>query len=177
MEKVPFVETNVYGEPPVQVDEDAAADASIASFLKPSKGIFGAFGDRSYETQDKPHELYLAQFPDGAHLLAGQPVLRGTGLVKIGISGNIKNRLKALNISFPKTSTIGWKIIRTAKFPNRASVGDAEAAFKLRSVKDFGAISLGKEFFVMDLNKAETLFNSLSPASGLDLRLTTKRKL
>ena len=36
-----------------------------------------------------PHELYLAQFLDGAHLLAGQPVPRGTGLVKIGISGNI----------------------------------------------------------------------------------------
>lgn len=97
--------------------------------------------------------------------------------MKIGISGNIKNRLKALNISFPKTSTIGWKIIRTAKFPNRASAGDAETAFKLCSVEEFGATSLGKEFFVMELNRAEALFNSLSPASGLDLRLTTNRKL
>ncbi|WP_225972838.1 GIY-YIG nuclease family protein [Paracoccus jeotgali] len=176
LEKVPFVETNVYGEPPVQVEEDAAAVASIASFLKPSKGIFGAFGDRSYETQDKPHELYLARFPDGADLLAGRPVPRGAGLVKIGISGDIKNRLKALNLSFPQSSTIGWKIIRTAKFPNRASAGDAETAFKSHAVEEFGATSLGKEFFVMDLNKAESLFNSLSPASGLDLRLTTKRK-
>ena len=175
MEKVPFVETNVFGEPPLQVLEDEARVGSIASFLKPSKGIFGAFGDRSYETQDKPHELYLARFPDGADLLAGRPVPRGVGLVKIGISGNIKNRLKALNLSFPQTSTIGWKIIRTAKFPNRATAGDAETAFKSRAIEDFGATSLGKEFFVMDLNKAESLFNSLSPASGLDLRVTTKR--
>jgi hypothetical protein len=30
----------------------------------------------------------------------------GVGLVKIGISGNIKNRLKALNLSFPPRSVV-----------------------------------------------------------------------
>lgn len=39
LEKVPFVETNVYGETPAQHDEqDGAKTGSIALFLKPSKG-------------------------------------------------------------------------------------------------------------------------------------------
>jgi len=92
-------------------------------------------------------------------------------LVKIGITGNIKNRLKALNLSFPQTSSIGWKITRTARFTNRQGAGDSEAIFKVRAVEEFGALSLGKEYFVMDLTKAGTLFNAISPATGLDLRV------
>lgn len=175
LEKVPFVETNVYGETPVHRDEeDATETGSIALFLKPSKGVFGSFGERTYEIQDKPHALYLARFPKAADLLAGRPLSNGSGLVKIGISGNIKNRLKALNLSFPQTSSIGWKIIRTAKFPNRDRAAEAEAVFKNRAINEFGATSLAKEYFVMELNKAETLFNALSPATGLDLRVSAK---
>lgn len=175
LEKVPFVETNVYGEVPVQHEEDDSATiGSIASFLKPSKGVFGSFGDRSYQIEDKPHSLYLARFPQAADLLAGQTVPNGVGLVKIGISGNLKNRLKALNLSFPQTSSIGWKITRTAKFPNRDNAAAAEAAFKIRAINEFGATSLGKEYFVMEMKKAEALFNALSPASGLDLRVSAK---
>ena len=98
---------------------------------------------------------------------------KGLGLLKIGITGNMKNRLKALNLSFPQTSTITWKIIRKADFPNRAGAAEAEDAFKMRAVDEFGATSLGKEFFVMDMNKADSLFNALSPATGLDLRVST----
>ena len=175
LENVPFIETNVYGETPVQsIEKDSVETSSIASFLKPSKGVFGRFGDRSFEIQDKPHALYLAQFPEAADLLVGRPVAKGVGLLKIGISGNIKNRLKALNLSFPQTSSIGWKITRTAKFPNRAGAADAEAAFKSRALNEFGAVSLGKEYFVMELTKAEALFNALSPATGLDLRVSAK---
>ncbi|WBU27742.1 GIY-YIG nuclease family protein [Rhodopseudomonas palustris] len=175
LEKVPFVETNVYGEAPVhQNDESEAETGSLALFLKPSKGVFGRFGDRSYEVQDRPHALYLAQFLKAADLLAGRPIASGAGLVKIGISGDIRNRLKALNLSFPPTSNICWKITRAAKFPNRDSAGEAEAAFKSRAVDEFGAASLGKEYFVMELNKAEALFNALSPATGLDLRVSAK---
>jgi len=173
LEKVPFVETNVYGEPPVH-DGNEEETGSIGAFLKPSKGIFGSFGNRSYETQDKPHDLYLAQFPVAADLLAGRSIPKGVGLVKIGITGNIKNRLKALNLSFPHTSTICWKITRTAKFPDRESAADAETAFKTRAIAEFGATSMGKEFFVMELKKAEALFNVLSPATGLDLRIPSK---
>jgi len=175
LENVPFVETSVYGEAPVVHEEDdAATGGSISSFLKPSKGVFGRFGDRSYQIEDKPHSLYLARFPQGADLLAGQPIPKGSGLVKIGISGNLKNRLRALNLSFPNTSSIGWQITRTAKFPNRDNAASAEAAFKIRAIKEFGATSLGKEYFVMEMNKAESLFNALSPASGLDLRVSSK---
>ena len=173
LENVPFVETNVYGEPPVH-DGNEEETGSIGAFLKPSNGIFGSFGNRSYEIQDKPHALYLAQFPVAADLLAGRSVPKGVGLVKIGITGNIKNRLKALNLSFPHTSTICWKITRTAKFPDRESAADAETAFKTRAISDFGATSMGKEFFVMELERAEALFNVLSPATGLDLRVSSK---
>lgn len=174
LEKVPFTQTNVFGETPIApLNDDIAKAGSISSFLKPSHGVFGSFGDRSFEVQDKPHKLYLALFPASPELLTGRPVPRGTGLVKIGISGNIKNRLKALNLSFPQTATIGWKITRTAQFPDRSSAADAEASFKCQAVEEFGASSLGKEFFVMDLSKAEALFNTLSPATGLDLRITT----
>lgn len=174
LEKVPFTQINVFGETPIApLNDDIAKPGSISSFLKPSRGVFGSFGDRSFEVLDKPHKLYLALFPASPELLAGRPVPRGTGLVKIGISGNIKNRLKALNLSFPQTATIGWKITRTAQFPDRSSAADAEALFKYQAVEEFGASSLGKEFFVMDLSKAEALFNRLSPVTGLDLRITT----
>lgn len=106
--------------------------------------------------------------------MAGRRVPKGVGLVKIGISGNLRNRLKALNLSFPETSSIGWKITRTAKFPNRDSAAEAETAFKSRAINEFGATSLGNEYFVMEMNKAETLFNALSPASGIDLRISAK---
>ena len=172
LEKVPFVETDVFGEHSVQVAGPSGPESgSIAAFLKPSRGIFGSFGNRQYEVQDKPHELYLAHFPTAADFLVGRPVPRGFGLVKIGITGNIKNRLKALNLSFPQTSSIGWKITRTARFTNRQGAGDSEAIFKVRAVEEFGALSLGKEYFVMDLTKAGTLFNAISPATGLDLRV------
>ena len=95
------------------------------------------------------------------------------GLIKIGISGNIKNRLKALNLSFPPTAMIGWKIIRTAQFPDRSTAGDAEALFKVQAIEEYGASSLGNEFFIMDMRKAEALFNELSPVTGLDLRLAS----
>jgi hypothetical protein len=79
----------------------------------------------------------------------------------------------ALNLSFPPTATIGWKIIRTAQFPDRSAAGDAEAFFKVQAIKEYGASSLGKEFFIMDMRKAETLFNELSPVTGLDFRLAS----
>jgi hypothetical protein len=174
LEKVPFTQTSVFGEKPIALlDGDGRKAGSISSLLKPSDGVFGSFGDRSFEVQDKPHKLYLARFSSSPELLAGRPIPNGVGLVKIGISGNIKNRLKALNLSFPSTATIGWTIARTAQFPNRSAAGDAEASFKALATKEYGASSLGKEFFVMDLSKAEALFNKLSPATGLDLRLAS----
>jgi len=145
----------------------------MSKLLKPSRGIFGSFGNRSFELQDKEHQLYLAVFPSSSELLAGKTISRGSGLIKIGITGNIKNRIKALNLSFPQTSTIGWKMMRTAKFPNRSPAADAEKLFKLQATNDYGAMSLGKEFFIMDMKRAESLFNKLSPVPGL--HLTVKR--
>lgn len=174
LEKVPFVETNVFGEPPIHDGTKEEKEMGlIESFLKPSKGIFGSFGARSYEVQDKPHRLYLAQFPEHADLLAACKIPKGMGLVKIGISGNIKNRIKALNLSFPQTSTISWKITRQAVFPDRKRAADAETAFKTLAIEEFEATSVGKEFFVMDLEKADTLFNKLSPATGLEIRVSS----
>jgi ABC-type lipoprotein release transport system permease subunit len=54
------------------------------------------------------------------------------------------------------------------------SAADAEASFKVRATEEFGASSLGKEFFIMDLLKAEALFNKQSPSTGLDLRVASK---
>lgn len=174
LEKVPFAQTNVFGETPIMVLNDGnAKTGSILSLLKPSHGVFGSFGDRSYEVQDNPHKLYLAVFPSSPELLAGRPVPTGAGLVKIGISGNIKNRLRALNLSFPQTATIGWRITRMAQFPDRFSAADAEASFKVQAIEEFGASSLGKEFFIMDLRKAEALFTKLSLPTGLDLRVAS----
>jgi hypothetical protein len=170
-EKVPFRETSVFGEPPRKTGNGSAGTMPLSKLLKPSHGIFGAFGDRAFEVQDRPHDLYLAHFPSSPELLAARPVPRGFGLVKIGISGDLKNRLKALNISFPETSKIGWKIIRKARFGDRSGAATAETAFKTAAIEGLGAKSLGKEFFIMEMEKAELLFNKLSPVSGLDLRV------
>ena len=62
LEKVPFVETDVFGEHSVQVAGPSGPESgSIAAFLKPSRGIFGSFGNRQYEVQDKPHEVMSAK--------------------------------------------------------------------------------------------------------------------
>lgn len=175
LERVPFRQVNVFGEAPITPFDGGVAEIGLMSrLLEPSRGVFGSFGERSYEVQDRPHKLYLALFPSSPELLVGRPIPKGVALVKIGISGNIKNRLRALNLSFPQTATIGWKITRTAPFPDRSSAAAAEDSFKAKAVKDFGASSLGKEFFIMDLRKAEELFNELSPVVGLDLRITSK---
>lgn len=175
LESVPFRQTNVFGEPPIAPLNEVGEQAGpISRFLAPSRGVFGSFGERSFEVQDRPHKLYLALFPSSPELLVGRPISNGVALVKIGISGNIRNRLKALNLSFPQTATIGWKITRTAQFPDRSSAADAEDSFKSQAIREFGASSLGNEFFIMDLNKAEALFNRLSPATGLDLRVASK---
>jgi hypothetical protein len=92
LEKVPFHETNVFGEPPFKETANTKQDASpLSSFLKPSTDFFGGFGTRSSEIHDKPHSLYIAEFPSNPELLAGQDVKNGAGVVKIGISGNLKN--------------------------------------------------------------------------------------
>jgi hypothetical protein len=175
LENVPFSQTNVFGEPPISDEIDANQTAPLSVFLKPSSGVFGSFGDRNFQIEDKPHNLYLAHFPSSPELLAGRRLEAGWGLVKIGISGDLKNRLKALNLSFPETTEISWKIIRKAQFPDRASAANAETAFKTRSVENYGAISLGREFFVMNLENANLLFNELSPVTGLDLRMKIMR--
>jgi hypothetical protein len=171
LNNVPFTETNVFGEPQVvSGGTQLVASGPLAALLVPSMGVFGSFGNRNSVLTDRPHDLYLAHFPSSAELLVGKSVLKNFGLVKIGITGNIKNRLKALNLSFPQTSTVRWEIRRTARFPDRQGAGDAEAAFKLHATGHFGATSLGKEFFLMELKKAEALFNNLSPATGLEVR-------
>ncbi|CUH45456.1 hypothetical protein [Ruegeria atlantica] len=169
--KVPFIQTNVFGETPIASAENSLEEASIETQLSPAAGVFGSFGVRSFLVEDKPHKLYLAHFPASASLLTGKQLERGKGLFKIGISGNLKNRLRALNLSFPATSSIGWKILRTAEFPNRSSAAEAETSFKVQAIEKYGGLSLGREFFVMENEKSESLFNSLSPAPGLDLRV------
>lgn len=172
LKNVPFCQANVFGEPPIAESEaNSTRTGSISAFLNPSQGIFGRFGHRTFELHDKPHKLYLAHFPYSPELLVGSSVPKGFGLVKIGISGNIKNRLKALNLSFPQTANISWNIRRTAEFPDRAAAGEAERKFKAEAIEQQSALSLGKEFFLMEMNKAETLFSTLSPATGLDLRI------
>jgi hypothetical protein len=94
LEKVPFTQTNVFGETPI-TPSNGESTRAISSSLKPSHGVFGSFGGRSFEVRDKPHKLYLARFSSSPELLAGRPLPNGVCLVKIGISGNIKNRLKA----------------------------------------------------------------------------------
>lgn len=175
LEKVPFTETSVFGEPFIKPNSDGIVQSSsLSALLKPSNGVFGRFGNRSFEVQDKPHKLYLARFLNSPELLAGRPIPSEAGLFKIGISGNIRNRLKALNLSFPQTATIGWSITRTAQFPDRSSAAAAEISFKIMVIEEIGAFSLGNEFFIVDLRKAEALFNRLSPATGLDFRIADK---
>lgn len=172
--KVPFDQANVFGEPPVSASSDEQTEASIEAQLKPSEGVFGRFGSRTTLLEDKPHKLYLAHFPTSVELLAGRQLDGGKGLYKIGISGNLKNRLKALNLSFPVTASIGWKILRTAEFPDRSSAAKAETSFKLQAIERYGGLSLGREYFVMEKEKSESLFNSLSAASGLEIRIQKK---
>lgn len=168
--KVPFREVSVFGEASLPKIESPVLEQSLDTFLKPSRGIFGAFGDRSYTVVDRPNYLYLAHFPIGADHIIGISLGRNMGLFKIGISGDLKKRLVALNLSFPEKSLLGWKIIRTAKFLDRESAGNAETSFKTLAMAIPNTRSLGREFFLMNNQQADELFNRLSPAIGLEIR-------
>lgn len=168
--KVPFREVSVFGELPLPKTDEVPTEQYLDKLLKPSKGVFGGFGERKFNVEDRPHHLYLAHCPMAGEQLAGRHIPAGAGLVKIGISGDLKNRLKALNLSFPENSKIKWLVIRKASFAGRDEAGSAETRFKEQAMTRAGAISLGREFFIMDMKKAEELFNALSPAKGLEIR-------
>lgn len=169
--KAPFTPTNVFGEPPL-TDPAALIEAKpLIGHLRPSRAVLGEFGERTTVISDRPHHLYLASFGQHAQLLAGRRLERGEGLFKIGVSGDIRMRLKALNLSFPVTAEIGWTMLRQAQFPDRETAVSAEARFKELAVSKHGGASLGREFFLMRTDRAERLFNDLSPATGLDIRV------
>jgi hypothetical protein len=165
---VPFRRVKVFGE----TNEDVLLDEPLQKLdeaLRPSRGVLPGFGGVIHTLTDKPHYLYLAQVDKNPDLLAGQPIDQGIGLLKIGITGNLVNRVGALNLSFPQTSAIRWGMRQQAKFANREQAAVAKQAFKDKAIQSHKAQSLGREFFLMDLNRAENLFNSLSIATGLNL--------
>lgn len=166
LERVPFTEVQVYGEPKLILNENIKP-IFMSEILKPSKGIFGSFGERSFVVEDKPHVLYLVQLSIGTDLVAGRQVPYRCGLFKIGISNNTDVRIKTINLSFPEGSKIKWELKRTAKFSSREPAAKAESDFKSLSISDYGATSLGREFFIMDKTKVDQLFNKLSPPTGL----------
>ncbi len=168
LERVPFVETSVFGEPPLSATV-STAPAAMETRFHPSRAVLGGFGTRSFEVRDRPHCLYLAHFPAHPELMAGRHIEKGTSVVKIGITGDIKIRLKALNLSFAPSALVEWKILRTANFADREQAAAAEQKFKDKALSGFGGVSLGKEFFVLKTTQAEMLFNQLSPATGLVL--------
>lgn len=168
LEQVPFTETNVFGEENIG-DIENLKPKFMSEIFRPSRGIFGRFGERSFEITDKPYSLYLAELTAGSHLIAGREIPFRSGLYKIGVSSNTKVRLKTINISFPECSKIKWEFRREVKFYNREFAANAENAFKDLARSEYGAISIGREFFIMETAKADMLFNRLSPATGLSI--------
>ncbi|MFG1256297.1 GIY-YIG nuclease family protein [Xanthobacter flavus] len=168
LEEVPFTETNVFGERAVSGSGDLKPKF-MSEIFRPSRGIFGKFGERSFEIEDKPYSLYLAELTTGSELVAGREIPFKSGLFKIGISNNTALRLRTINISFPESSRIKWKLRRVANFKNREPAANAENAFKDLAISEYEAVSLGREFFIMNAIKADMLFNRLSPASGLSI--------
>ena len=164
--KFPFYEVDVFGEPSVSNSETVEEKTG---HLKPSKGIFGGFGERISNVNDRVTFLYLAKIHEGADLVAGERIPFKHSLFKIGISGNLKQRRSALNLSFPQNSKISWEIERENEFPCRKDAGDAEQSFKDLAILKYEAKSLGREFFIIQNDKAEALFNSLSTAKELHL--------
>lgn len=167
---VPFSQVDVFGEPPIEKIESASEEGHLIQFLKPSRAISGGFGERTYAVEDCPHHIYLAQIDIHAEHVAGRPLNQDEALVKIGITGDLKQRLRELNDSFPATSHIKWAMKRQAKFPIRKIAVSAETKFKEEAIKFAGASSLGREFFVMKKRDAEELFNRLSSVPGVQIR-------
>lgn len=163
---VPFTQINVFGEPPV-ITEPVK---KLIEPLNPSRGILGAFGDRTSKHEDRPHVLYLAEFKKNPDLILGRSLHRNEVVVKIGITGDIAKRFKALNLSFPETASIGWTLARTANFPDRAAAASAEQSFKDTLIAQNIGTSLGREFFVTDQDKTDSLFSRLSQPTGLSIR-------
>ncbi len=130
-------------------------------------------GDRAFEAQDRPHDLTLRT----SHLRRSLLLVRclGFGLVKIGISGDLKNRLKALNISFPRLQRLAEKQSEKLDLVIVQAPQLQKLPLKLQQLKDLVRSRWEKEFFIMEMEKAELLFNKLSPVSGLDLRVRGRR--
>ena len=162
--KVKVTEVNVYGEPAVA--QTAVKKKPLAEVFKPSKAFPGSFGERTSTYEDGPTHLYLARFEGDGFAVMGllKPQFDKSELIKIGVSNDIKRRVKELNCGFPPSAKGCWKIEITSQlYDNRAAAEAAEQAFKDRGQKEL--TSLGGEFFRGDWTKAQSIFASVPGAS------------
>jgi len=162
--KVKVSEVNVFGEAPVA--ETAAKKVPLADAFQPSRAFPGSFGERTSVYEDGPTHLYLGRFEGDGFAMLGlpKPQFDKSELIKIGVSNDVKRRVKELNCGFPPAAKGRWKIELTSQlYDNKAAAEAAEKAFKDRGQKEL--TSLGGEFFSGDWMKAQSIFASVPGAS------------
>jgi hypothetical protein len=149
-------------------DMEPSSQALVETTFTPSRGVFGAFGDRTVHIEDRPHHLYLAQISESPELFAGKGIAAEMAVLKIGITGDLNQRLRALNLSFPDASKVRWEFIKVIGFENRNQAAKAEVEFKAHAAARCNGESLGKEFFLLDLASAVRLLTTLASGAESD---------
>ncbi|KQV35771.1 hypothetical protein ASE37_11270 [Rhizobium sp. Root268] len=162
--KVKVTEVNVFGETPVA--ETVVKRRPLAEVFQPSEAFPGSFGERTSTYEDGPTLLYLARFEGDGFAMMGlpKPQFDKSGLIKIGVSNDVRRRAEELNCGFPPAAKGRWKIEMTSQlYHNKATAEAAEKVFKDRGQKEL--TSLGGEFFNGDWMKAQSIFASVPGAS------------
>ena len=136
--------------------------AELRNHFRPSHAVKSDFGPRQSNHEDGPTYCYLAKFSGNSGALLGKEFHRGESkaILKIGVTNNLKRRLNELNSGFSPATDFKWEIrLKSQSFENKEAAEVVEQKFKEQA--EIEITSLGKEFFLGELEKAESIFRLL----------------
>lgn len=162
---LPVSPTNVFGEPPLPI-EQTEAETTLQKLFSPSKGFTPSFGERTHTVEDDETFLYVLAL-DGhlGHFLGRQPyeVARKV-VIKIGLAKDPQVRCDTHNQHLPPACKFKWRVL----FKSRAFTGAQSAKLaedQLKDLFDRKFESLGGEFFLVDEDKLQSEFSNVAPAA------------
>lgn len=148
-------ETTVFGSP----DGPDTGAPILKDLFKPSRGLKGAPGERSYEVIDGPCKVYLMRWDGEAGHLLGVRYgdVKRMSVVKVGMSIDPARRCLGLNTSLPPASVSRWVVVAESK-PLRTIDSAKAVEDRLKSIFVDQFTSLGGEFFLGPLHDIGKLF-------------------
>lgn len=117
-------------------------------------------GQITYESSDKPTDLYLLQLRGKLQSTVTEAI-DGKSLFKVGISSDIRKRICQLNSGFPIELGLAWQLVSRIPFSNGRNAYDRESEV-LALLADSGFLKRG-EFAALSAKELEVLERYFGP--------------